>query len=327
MGTVTADGERVKHEAGELDWALGAHASQSTMSKNDESPLTPAKRKVEAPSSASRPGKKAAAGGRAVEASGNSRYDCSLGLLTKKFVSLVQQAPGGILDLNTAAVELEVQKRRIYDITNVLEGIGLIEKKSKNNIQWKGCGEVDGQDRTDLEELQSSLADLEAQSSKIDGFIAQLDSDLHAQQSDASFRQRAFVTDEDIRGIGEFRDQTLIAIKAPTGTMLAVPYPDMNTTPERRTYQIFLRSNDGPVEILLVSESPPREEGAEHSGAEEQEAEHVGGDGDGFLRLSPAHDTSGAYPDRYDDDNLDGEGAGTGFSDFYSSANGVEYVA
>lgn len=31
-----------------------------------------------------------------------------------------------------------MQKRRIYDITNVLEGIGLIEKKSKNNIQWKG---------------------------------------------------------------------------------------------------------------------------------------------------------------------------------------------
>jgi hypothetical protein len=29
------------------------------------------------------------------------------------------------------------QKRRIYDITNVLEGIDLIEKKSKNSIQWK----------------------------------------------------------------------------------------------------------------------------------------------------------------------------------------------
>jgi E2F/DP family winged-helix DNA-binding domain len=32
----------------------------------------------------------------------------------------------------------QVQKRRIYDITNVLEGIGLIEKKAKNHIQWKG---------------------------------------------------------------------------------------------------------------------------------------------------------------------------------------------
>ena len=33
----------------------------------------------------------------------------------------------------------QVQKRRIYDITNVLEGINLIDKKSKNNIQWKGA--------------------------------------------------------------------------------------------------------------------------------------------------------------------------------------------
>lgn len=34
---------------------------------------------------------------------------------------------------------LQVQKRRIYDITNVLEGIQLIEKKSKNNIQVGLC--------------------------------------------------------------------------------------------------------------------------------------------------------------------------------------------
>lgn len=30
-----------------------------------------------------------------------------------------------------------MQKRRIYDITNVLEGIGLIEKTVKNRIKWK----------------------------------------------------------------------------------------------------------------------------------------------------------------------------------------------
>lgn len=75
------------------------------------------------------------------------RYDSSLGLLTKKFVSLLQEHGGGpgappgsahgVLDLNQAAEKLGVQKRRIYDITNVLEGIGLIAKKSKNNIQWR----------------------------------------------------------------------------------------------------------------------------------------------------------------------------------------------
>ena len=35
-------------------------------------------------------------------------------------------------------LELKVQKRRIYDITNVLEGIGLICKERKNNIRWNG---------------------------------------------------------------------------------------------------------------------------------------------------------------------------------------------
>lgn len=42
-----------------------------------------------------------------------------------------------VVDLNSAAVELGVQKRRIYDITNVLEGIDVVAKKSKNHIQWK----------------------------------------------------------------------------------------------------------------------------------------------------------------------------------------------
>lgn len=47
-------------------------------------------------------------------------------------------------------------QRRIYDITNVLEGIGLIHKTSKNHIQWKGGGAngsvTDGDDDDDEEE-------------------------------------------------------------------------------------------------------------------------------------------------------------------------------
>ena len=47
--------------------------------------------------------------------------------------------------------------------------------------------------------------------------------------------------------------QTLIAIKAPSGTTLAVPYPDESVPHNRRKYQIFLKSNDGPVDIYLVN--------------------------------------------------------------------------
>uniref|UniRef100_A0A3B4FMI6 E2F/DP family winged-helix DNA-binding domain-containing protein n=1 Tax=Pundamilia nyererei TaxID=303518 RepID=A0A3B4FMI6_9CICH len=59
----------------------------------------------------------------------SSRHEKSLGLLTIKFVSLLQEAKDGVLDLKVAADSLAVkQKRRIYDITNVLEGVGLCIK-------------------------------------------------------------------------------------------------------------------------------------------------------------------------------------------------------
>lgn len=65
-----------------------------------------------------------------------TRYDTSLGFLTKKFCQLLAESSDGVLDLNKAAIVLNVQKRRLYDITNVLEGVRLIKKKSKNNIEW-----------------------------------------------------------------------------------------------------------------------------------------------------------------------------------------------
>jgi transcription factor E2F3 len=46
-----------------------------------------------------------------------SRYDSSLGKLTKEFVQILRSTADNSLDLNRAASELGVQKRRIYDIT------------------------------------------------------------------------------------------------------------------------------------------------------------------------------------------------------------------
>ena len=41
-------------------------------------------------------------------------------MLTKKFIELVQGSPDKTVDLNEVVEQLSVQKRRIYDITNVL---------------------------------------------------------------------------------------------------------------------------------------------------------------------------------------------------------------
>ena len=67
-------------------------------------------------------------------------YDTSsLASVTAQFVELLNKASKQHpreLDLNYAMEELGVRKRRLYDITNVLEGVGLIRKTSKNIVSW-----------------------------------------------------------------------------------------------------------------------------------------------------------------------------------------------
>lgn len=51
---------------------------------------------------------------------------------------MIKDAKDQSVDLNEAASMLKVQKRRIYDITNVMQGLGFIEKSIKNKVKWKG---------------------------------------------------------------------------------------------------------------------------------------------------------------------------------------------
>ena len=46
------------------------------------------------------------------------------------------QQPQRQVDLNFAVKELGYAKRRLYDVTNVLEGVGVVEKTLKNTVRW-----------------------------------------------------------------------------------------------------------------------------------------------------------------------------------------------
>ncbi|XP_042421917.1 transcription factor E2FB-like [Zingiber officinale] len=183
------------------------------------------------------------------------RYDSSLGLLTKKFINLLKHAQDGVLDLNKAAEILKVQKRRIYDITNVLEGIGLIEKKIKNRIRWKGVDDlapvvVDG----DASILQAEIEKFTLEECKLDDLISQMRERLRELTEEESNQKWLFVTEDDIKGLPCFQNETLIAIKAPHGTTLEVPDPDEAGEYLQRRYRIVLRSTMGPIDVYLVSQ-------------------------------------------------------------------------
>lgn len=182
------------------------------------------------------------------------RYDSSLGLLTTKFVNLLKQSNDGVLDLNKAAETLNVQKRRIYDITNVLEGIGIIEKKSKNNIKWRHQVDTGRTSEQQFTALRGEFEELKKEEGMLDEQIASLQSKLRELASGEQCAAYAYVTYNDIKAIPELRGDTLIAIKAPPGTELEVPHPDEGMPYGERRYQIFLKSSSGPINCLLVSQ-------------------------------------------------------------------------
>ncbi|XP_045908506.1 transcription factor E2F5 [Micropterus dolomieu] len=182
-----------------------------------------------------------------------SRHEKSLGLLTMKFVSLLQEAKDGVLDLKVAADSLAVkQKRRIYDITNVLEGVGLIEKKNKNIIQWRGensgsqTQEVAGQ----VKVLKAQISELEAQEKELDNQRAWLEENIKHLNQDPITSTYKFVTHEDI--CSAFSGDTLLAVVAPAGTQLEVPLPEMGQCDQKK-YQVNLRSHSAPIQVMLIN--------------------------------------------------------------------------
>ncbi|XVE56153.1 hypothetical protein DITRI_Ditri03aG0214600 [Diplodiscus trichospermus] len=196
-----------------------------------------------------------------LNAAGNCRYDSSLGLLTKKFVNLIMEAKDGTLDLNRTAEVLEVQKRRIYDITNVLEGIGLIEKTSKNHIHWKryddaGSKELDDQ----VTRLKAEIQSLYAEERRLDDYIREMQESLRSLDEDVNYQKCLFLTEEDIMSIPSFQNQTVFAIKAPENSYIEVPDPDEDISYPQRQYKMIVRSRNGPIDLYLLSKYEGRVE-------------------------------------------------------------------
>ncbi|NXF54681.1 E2F6 factor, partial [Oceanites oceanicus] len=183
------------------------------------------------------------------------RFDASLVYLTRKFMDLVKTAPDGVLDLNEVATTLGVRKRRVYDITNVLDGIHLIQKRSKNLIQWVGSNldQVVGK-APDPQHLKDELSDLSAMEEALDELIKDCAHQLFELTDDKKNAKYPFnfcitltpyVTYQDICSIQEFQEQIVIAIKAPEETKLEIPIP------KEDCIEVHVKSTKGPVDVYL----------------------------------------------------------------------------
>lgn len=175
-----------------------------------------------------------------------SRYDTSLNLTTKRFLNLLSQSADGVVDLNWASQVLDVQKRRIYDITNVLEGIQLISKKSKNNIQWLG-NRVDAALVSRHKELQREVCDLTEAEQELDELINKCNLQLRLLTEDPQNKKLGYVRCQDLRKSFDSPDQLVMVIRAPPETQMQVSEPC-------KGYQVSLKSTRGPIDVFLCPE-------------------------------------------------------------------------
>jgi len=186
-----------------------------------------------------------------------SRNDTSLGKLTKGFVKLFQEDPSGTVDLNKASSKLGVQKRRIYDITNVLEGIRLVEKKSKNTVHW--CGAKNPDLTPEQLGLQSDIAALDAEENHLDTLIKDAEMQLKLLNENKRY---AYVKNVDLRSMSKFKGQCVLAINAPPEAELQFPHPEAESP-----YQVHLSSEQGEILVYLLPEE-------ENGGGTSSESDH-----------------------------------------------------
>ncbi|XP_017464261.1 PREDICTED: transcription factor E2F2 isoform X1 [Rhagoletis zephyria] len=166
----------------------------------------------------------------------------SLVVLTQKFVRLMKQNHGRI-DLKEATELLDVQKRRIYDITNVLEGVGLIEKtRHSSTVRW--CGALNTTTgRESLRAAHARARHLKALEADVDLQLEYARRNLKYVKNDAVNKSFAYVTRDDL--LSTYGDNVV----------LVIPNHDeeVKIEPGRKSLYVSL-DNGGKVDVRLVTQ-------------------------------------------------------------------------
>lgn len=225
--------------------------------------------------------------------SSGRRQDSSLGVLTKNFLELLESSRDGTVDRTRVADLLGVKKRRIYDITNVLEGVGLLQKKSKNLIEWLGgsvesssIASLNSNEEAELAALQKENSDLSELEKSLDTKMAAATQSLSQLCNSPRAKDKLYITDGAVRSLPCFANEYLFAMRAPPGSAMDIvkPVPGLSND-----YMLTVRSQEGPIEVYLVNHA---QETAGQPSASNEGTNHPAGTASLPFRAQPIFDSS-----------------------------------
>ncbi|XP_040612278.1 transcription factor E2F2 isoform X4 [Mesocricetus auratus] len=98
------------------------------------------------------------------------------------------------------------------------------------------------------QQLGQELKELMKAEQTLDQLIQSCSQSFKRLTEDNANKKLAYVTYQDIRAVGNFKEQTVIVVKAPPQTRLEVP------DRAEENLQIYLKSTQGPIEVYLCPE-------------------------------------------------------------------------
>eukprot|EP01147_Barroeca_monosierra_P000956 gene956-4201_t len=175
--------------------------------------------------------------------------------LSNQFYLYFQERKGETVDINQAAAFLGVTKRRIYDITNVMEGIKLIRKVQKNKFVWVGPSQsVSNEYIQSLEAEVSQLVKVEEQLHKKVNYMREL---LREQRDCDKAKQFAYISSWDLihPSAGLLSHYNAI-VQGPKDTTIEAQYPNADTSD---SFQIRLTHKTTPLNVCQFQCNEPVE--------------------------------------------------------------------
>lgn len=173
----------------------------------------------------------------------------SLHTLTRKFIKLIYEHPDKMITMTGAAEKLEVGKRRIYDITNVLEALGMISKWSVNSVKWIGGNVYEILSQNEEENRNETHSKPKKEELELDEEIERLNKEMFELSTQEKNLENAFITYEDLEKLKVFNNKLVFAVKAPTDTTMEYPRYHkgayrMKITTEKGQISVFYVNND-----------------------------------------------------------------------------------
>ena len=163
----------------------------------------------------------------------DSCQENSLGQLTKSFINYIKTTGKKSININNLVDELSVKKRRIYDITNVLQGIGYLQKSGKNEIVWTKA--INSKSKSQKKAIphkkvstnknnkqKANFEKLKQEKETLDRNINIFKDEFNTIAKKVDFAKYGYITLDDLKSLSINNKVDLFVIKASKGTVMNI---------------------------------------------------------------------------------------------------------